>query len=96
MCEPTKLQHCVLVGVELVERLRLISLNKKEFIHYNESILSEFPLATKRKKVTNLMGSHDGGEDRVLGPAQQQLLGPDKPKQAATCTHMRIEDRQNY
>ena len=63
---------------------------------YRDSRLSEFPLATKWKKVTNLMGSHDGGEDGVLSPAQQQLLGPDKPKQAATCTHMRIEDRQNY
>ena len=33
----------------------------------------------------NLVGSHDGGEDGVLGPTQQQLLRLDKPKEAATC-----------
>ena len=33
---------------------------------------------------TNLMGSHDWGKDRVLGPTQQQLLRPDKTKEAAS------------
>ena len=88
MCESSKLLHGVLVGVELVERLRFISLTRKEF---KESRLSEdnFLLATRwvlrMEEVTNLMGSHDGGEDGVLGPTQQQLLRPDKPKEAATC-----------
>ena len=38
------------------------------------------------EEATNLMGSHDGGEDGVLGPTQQQLLRPDKAKEPATCT----------
>ena len=38
------------------------------------------------EEVSNLMGSHDGGEDGVLGPTQQQLLRPDKAKEPATCT----------
>ena len=38
------------------------------------------------EEVSNLMGSHDGGEDGVLGPTQQQLLRPDKAKEPTTCT----------
>ena len=70
--KPTKLEHGILVRVELVERLRLVSLKKKTIWSV---VFTRLGL--------NLVGSHDGGEDGVLGPAQQQLLRPDKTKETA-------------
>ena len=52
--ESPKLQHGVLVGVELVERLRFISLKRKEF---KESRLSE----------DSQVGSQNGGSNKPHG-----------------------------
>ena len=52
--ESPKLEHGVLVGVELVERLRFISLKRKEF---KESRLSE----------DRQVGSQNGGSNKPHG-----------------------------
>ena len=59
LCKPTKLQHGILVRVELVERFRLISLTTKNdsFTRRADGLKTTSPIGGRK---TNLVGSHDG------------------------------------